>query len=94
MTWTRSASVAGAHSAATDSSHGDSVPVRVLAVHALPDRAAVYNLTVEGDHEYFAAGVLVHNCDALRYTIAFIDGMGQPPAMSAAKLQRLAAYDD
>ena len=25
----------------------------------------MYNLTVEGEHEYYANGVLVHNCDAL-----------------------------
>jgi hypothetical protein len=24
----------------------------------------VYNLTVDGEHEFFANGVLVHNCDA------------------------------
>lgn len=28
----------------------------------------VYNITVDGDHEYFANGVLVANCDALRYS--------------------------
>jgi hypothetical protein len=27
----------------------------------------VYNLTVEGDHVYFANGQLVGNCDALSY---------------------------
>ena len=27
--------------------------------------APVYNLTVAGEHEYFAGGFLVHNCDAL-----------------------------
>lgn len=28
----------------------------------------VYDLTVEGAHEYFANGILVHNCmDAFRY---------------------------
>jgi hypothetical protein len=27
----------------------------------------VYNLYVDGPHEYFADGILVHNCDALRY---------------------------
>jgi hypothetical protein len=25
----------------------------------------VFNLAVDGDHEYFAAGILVHNCDSL-----------------------------
>jgi phage terminase large subunit len=29
----------------------------------------VYDLTVEDAHEYFANGVLVHNCDAMRYAI-------------------------
>jgi hypothetical protein len=29
----------------------------------------VYDLTVEYEHEYFANGVLVHNCDAMRYAI-------------------------
>jgi hypothetical protein len=32
-------------------------------------RADVYNLTVEGEPEFFANGVLVHNCDALRYLL-------------------------
>ena len=30
----------------------------------------VYNLTVSQHHEYFANGILVSNCDALRYVIA------------------------
>jgi hypothetical protein len=29
----------------------------------------VYDLNIDKDHEYFANGVLVHNCDALRYGI-------------------------
>lgn len=29
----------------------------------------VYDLEVENEHEYFANGVLVHNCDAMRYAI-------------------------
>lgn len=28
----------------------------------------VYNLTVEGEHEYFANGILVANCDAALYS--------------------------
>lgn len=36
-------------------------------------REPVYNLTVAGDHEYFANGVLVSNCDALRYACLAID---------------------
>ncbi len=33
-------------------------------VRALLDPVCVYNLEVEDEHEYFANGVLVHNCDA------------------------------
>lgn len=32
----------------------------------------VYNITVEEHHEYFANGVLVSNCDALRYAVTSI----------------------
>ena len=31
------------------------------------DNVPVYNLTVEHDNEYYANGVLVHNCDSLQY---------------------------
>jgi hypothetical protein len=40
---------------------------RVVSLHAEPFAAPVFNLTVEGEHVYFANGVLVSNCDALRY---------------------------
>jgi hypothetical protein len=36
----------------------------------LPGYHTVYNLEVEDNHEYFANGVLVHNCDAMRYALA------------------------
>jgi hypothetical protein len=39
----------------------------VACVTPVADRRPVYNLTVAGDHEYFANGILTHNCDALRY---------------------------
>ena len=32
-----------------------------------PQNVQVFDLSVDTDHEYFANGVLVHNCDALRY---------------------------
>jgi len=34
----------------------------VKSVERLPNRAAVYNIEVEGDPEYFANGILTHNC--------------------------------
>jgi len=30
----------------------------------------VWNLLVEGEHEFYANGYLVHNCDAIRYLLA------------------------
>lgn len=47
-----------------------SAPVRVLRITERAERGPVYNLTVADAHEYYAAGVLVHNCDAARYVIA------------------------
>lgn len=44
-------------------------PVHVIAVRRLEKTADVYNLTVEDQHEYFANGVLVSNCDAVRYPL-------------------------
>jgi len=52
---------------------GDKVMAEERAVFVVcsrkePQRKAVYNLTVEGKHEYFANGILVHNCaDAVAY---------------------------
>lgn len=37
-------------------------------------RALVYNITVDGEHEYFADGILVANCDGLRYSCVGIHG--------------------
>jgi len=44
--------------------------------------AAVFNLTVEGEHEYFANGVLVSNCDAARYLCMYrpYDEIGEAQA--------------
>lgn len=61
---------AGLSSAATATPICDSAPVRVLHVTSMPGRVPVFNLTVEGEPEYYAAGVLVHNCmDATRYAL-------------------------
>ena len=40
-------------------------PVRVASVERLLTREPVYDLTVNGEHEFVAAGVVVHNCDEL-----------------------------
>ena len=46
---------------------------RVLTrlVHAGVHR--VFNLTVAGQPEYFANGILVHNCDSARYVVRYVD---------------------
>jgi hypothetical protein len=49
-------------------------------------RADVYNLTVEGEHEYFANGILVSNCDALAY--ACLSRPWTPMVMETAKPKR------
>lgn len=49
-----------------DTAPGNAVPVRVVAVSPA-GRAPVYNLTVFGPPEFYANGVLVHNCDSWRY---------------------------
>lgn len=40
-------------------------------------KEAVYNLTVENDHEYFANGILVSNCDEMRYFCSSVYTMGE-----------------
>lgn len=44
-----------------------SKPVRVRVSRGKQKNVTVYNLTVEHDNEYYANGVLVHNCDSLQY---------------------------
>jgi hypothetical protein len=48
-------------------------PVFVVSVSEREPCDRVYNLTVDGPHEYYANGILVSNCDALRYFVAQLD---------------------
>lgn len=50
---------------------------RVLSLRAERTRQAVYNLTVDGEHVYFANGVLVSNCDMAMYADAYVWGRSQ-----------------
>lgn len=50
----------------------------MLRITATLGERPVYNLTVTGQPEYFAAGVLVHNCDAARYAIASTQTLWRP----------------
>lgn len=50
------------------------VPLSVVSVIADHKKQPVYNLTVSGESpEYYANGILVHNCDTLRYMCVFVD---------------------
>lgn len=53
---------AEAPSPSTGTTQPATVPVRVASVVATGRRASVYNLSVAEQPEYFANGVLVHNC--------------------------------
>ena len=47
------------------------VPVRVQTVSALKKPATVYDLAITGQNEFFANGILIHNClDAARYSLS------------------------
>jgi len=61
------ASIAPKLSASISTNQQSIVAGRVLRVLEAGKAAKVYDLTVEGEHEYFANGVLMHNCDALFY---------------------------
>lgn len=47
--------------------------VNVLGWREEKERKPVYNLTIKEAHEFFANGLLVHNCDALRYMVMELD---------------------
>jgi phage terminase large subunit-like protein len=73
-----SVSIVGSNSRPTDIATNDAAPVYVLGITVCPDRQPVYNLTVEDTPEYFANGILVHNCcDASRYALT---ALVEPPA--------------
>jgi hypothetical protein len=70
MTSTEPAKPAELSSGSIDTPRSAPAQVRVERVYALGQRAPVYDLTVQGEHEFFANGVLVHNSmDALRYMV-------------------------
>ena len=54
--------------ASTDIASSAVVLDRVARVERTGRVASVYNLSVDGEHEYFANGILVHNCDASLYS--------------------------
>lgn len=77
MMWPGRAELAATHSRSTVIARRSTALARVLHIRALPQPEAVYNLTVDGMPEYFANGILVHNCDTMRYAVAHVDLQGQ-----------------
>ncbi len=79
MSITRSecASTAEASSAPISTREPALVLDRVVSVCAA-GRADVYNITVADEHEFYANGILVSNCDCLRYWL-----MSRPRPFSA-----------
>lgn len=67
-------------------STGRQEPVHVLAVRRLEQTAPVYNLTVADAHEFYANGILVHNClDSLRY--GAVKAIGRPTLHAVPKVE-------
>jgi hypothetical protein len=67
----------GKISKSSDQNPNKPVPVYVVRKCAA-GTGSVYNLTVEGAHEFFANGVLVHNCDALVWGITDLIEKAKP----------------
>lgn len=84
----------GKPSSSTDTNQHGHAPVVVLNVSAEPNEAAVYNLTVGETPEYFANGILVHNCDATRYGVASVDGVDGPSLVVSGNYFASPADDD
>jgi phage terminase large subunit-like protein len=59
------ASSAEPRSTSRKASRKPCAPVSVVGLSERAERVPVFNLTVEGENEYYANGILVHNCDAL-----------------------------
>lgn len=67
------------HSGSTSTGKRGCAPVHVVAVRHLEASSRVYNLTVDGEHEFFANGILVANCDSLRYACSWLTEPSQGP---------------
>jgi hypothetical protein len=61
------------------------VPVHVVGVIENKRKQPVFNLEVEEDHEYFANGVLVHNC--IWAASALFPGIVKPKSENKPKSQ-------
>ena len=78
MTSSASVPSAASRSGATVTPRQSAAPA-VVGTWTASQREPVYNLTVPDCPEFFANGVLVHNCaDALRYALQMMGGVGSP----------------
>jgi PBSX family phage terminase large subunit len=75
MTKHECASNVGKNSMSIDIEKSNSVLVSVLSISETGFHAPVFNLTTKRHAEYFANGILVHNCDLVRYTVAYVDDL-------------------
>lgn len=79
MTRRDGASGAGASFGSTSTRRPAIALAHVQRVYARHEKRDVYDLTVEGEHVYFANGVLASNCDCLRYGVWYLDGTAYRP---------------
>jgi hypothetical protein len=74
---------------ALELNHAVSIAPTCVEVEQMKERAPVYNITVEGEHEYFANGLLVKNCDSTRaLTAGTAFGPSDKPMNEAQKIQK------
>lgn len=72
--------------------HACSVPVSRVSVRNVP-RQPVYNIEVDGPPEFFANGLLVHNCSVVRIPLVKYTGVS-PSGLQATTEGELQVYDD
>ena len=90
-TLTRPANDAARCSERTDTPRRDTAPLHVVSVRDA-GRGTVYALSIDEVHEYFANGVLVSNCDALRYVGSHLWGRQQPKLPPPTSVGRPSTY--
>jgi PBSX family phage terminase large subunit len=69
MTKTVSAQYAGSSIGSTNIPDQQPAGIYVVRVSAQSKPQPIYNLSVADVHEYYANGILVHNCDSCRYVV-------------------------
>jgi hypothetical protein len=77
---------AASYFGATGTAERSDAPVLVQRVQPTGRVSAVYDITVEGEHEFFANGILVKNCDSAlylhRYSRNFLERPDEQPRVA------------